>query len=95
MIARIMTENQYRIDEAHTGEIDRLDDEMVAAMDGDDAGRFAAALTDLIAHVRQYGQVVPNEELVPSDVMIPAPDMSLAEAHALPHQAPVAEGGAG
>ena len=91
MIVRIMADNQYRIAEAQTSEITRLDDELLAAVESNDQARFAATLKQLVEHVRQSGQVVPDDELVPSDLMIPAPDMSLAEAHQVLQKAAVRE----
>ncbi len=91
MIVRIMADNQYRIEDEQTGEITRLDDELLAAMDANNQTQFHSALLRLIEHVEQNGQVVPDDELVPSDLMIPAPDMTLAEAHAVLQKATVAE----
>jgi hypothetical protein len=89
MIARIMADNQYRIDAAHETEITRLDDQLVAAAEANDASRFQAALDELIQYVRSNGQVVPDEELVASDVMIPAADMTIHEAQTVLQKAPV------
>ena len=80
MIVRIMGDNQYRITDGHNGEIARLDEELMAAMDAGDNKRFTAALAQLTGYVRSTGALVPDEELVPSDLMVPAADMTLAEA---------------
>jgi len=91
MIVRIMADKQYRIDDGHTAQIremKRLDEELMAAVERDDAVRFRETLARLIAHVRQYGQVVPDHELIPSDLMAPAADMTLAETRALLQQTP-------
>ncbi|HEV2237837.1 MAG TPA: hypothetical protein VGR57_14355 [Ktedonobacterales bacterium] len=80
MIVRIMADNQYRVDPEHEAEIARLDAELEAAVHADDDARFRTTLQSLIQHVRDQGKVVPDDELVPSDVMIPAADMTLVEA---------------
>ncbi len=80
MIVRIMADNQYRVEPEHEAEIARLDGEMDAAVQANDEGKFHTALLHLIEHVHDQGMVVPDDELVPSDVMIPAADMTLAEA---------------
>jgi PspA-Associated protein len=80
MIARIMTENQYRLTEAAAAELDRLDDPLYAAIESGDDLAFAVALEKVITFVRDEGTVVPTEEVVPSDVIIPAPDMTVIEA---------------
>ena len=93
MIVRIMGDNQYRVDDQHAPEIERLDDDLMKTVDASDHARFDAALRALIEHVRLSGQLVPNEELVPSDMMIPAPDMSLDEAREMLAKATIHEQG--
>ena len=90
MIVRIMAEGQFRVGDEHMPEVQRLDDMLDQAIATDDEGAFTATLQQLVAFVRQHGQVVPDEEVVPSGVIVPAPDMSLAEAqaHLHPVQAP-------
>lgn len=96
MIVRIMGDNQYRINDQDAPEIERLDNNLMSTVDAGDQVHFDAALHDLVEHVRQHGQVVPNEELVPSDVMIPAADMSLTEAREMLAKAATSQqGGAG
>lgn len=80
MIVRVMTDNQYQLGEEHQGAIAALDDQLVRAMDANDTGAFQGALTALVALVQQNGQPLPMNQVVPSDVIVPAPDMSLAEA---------------
>jgi hypothetical protein len=80
MIIRIMADNQYRVKPEHEAEIARLDGELDAAVQANDEAKFRGALQELIQHVHDEGTVVPDEELVPSDVMIPAADMTLADA---------------
>jgi hypothetical protein len=95
MIVRIMTDNQYRIDDGHSTEIARLDNELMDAVEAHDDRRFHATLDQLIQHVRQNGQVVPDDEVVPSDMMVPAPDMTLDEAHELVNKPVAPEPGRG
>jgi hypothetical protein len=80
MIVRIMADNQYRVASEQEAEIARLDGELEAAVHADDEDQFRGALQHLIQHVHDAGTVVPDDELVPSDVMIPAADMTLEEA---------------
>jgi hypothetical protein len=95
VIVRIMTEDQYRLADEQLPEVQRLDDDLEKAVDSGDDESFRAALGQLIAFVRAHGEAVAMEEVVPSDLMIPAPDMSLAEAksrlHPVPAVPPVAE----
>lgn len=83
MVVRILTDNQYRLADEHLTEIHQLDDQLVHAMDTGDEHQFHHALEALVGLVRGQGTLVPMAEVVPSDVIIPAPDMSLGEAHQL------------
>jgi len=91
MIIRIMAEDQYRLDDSHRALVENLDEAAEVALNAGDEAAFAQALHDLIAAVRQYGQVVPVEEILPSDWIIPGPDMTLAEARARLQTVPAGE----
>lgn len=80
MIVRIMTEDQYRLDDGDTAELQRLDDALEQAMESGDEGRFSTTLSQLVDYVRQHGKTVGMDEVLPSDAIVPAPDMSLEEA---------------
>jgi methylase of polypeptide subunit release factors len=80
MIVRIMAEDQYRLDDSHRTLIEQLDEATEDALNTGDEAAFQKALHELIVTIRQYGEVVPVEEIVPSDWIIPGPDMTLAEA---------------
>ena len=81
MIVRIMAEDQYRLDDSYKALIEQLDEATEAALNDGDEAAFQRALHELIAAVREHGEVIPVEEIVPSDWIIPGPDMTLAEAH--------------
>ena len=89
MIVRITTDNQYRVDDALRTDIARLDTALMDALGANDEARFDAALTEMINLVRKNGQVVPDEELVPSDLILPIPDMTLEECRQIMDRAPV------
>jgi hypothetical protein len=80
VIARIMTENQYRLTDEDAAALDRMDDPLHEAIKSGDEQAFAAELEKVVAFVREKGTVIPVEEVIPSDVIIPAPDMTVAEA---------------
>ena len=80
MIVRIMTEDQYRLDDSHMAEVQRLDKTLDDAEERGDDAAFTATLQVLTAYVRQHGEVVAMDEVVASDLIIPAADMSLQEA---------------
>lgn len=80
MIVRILSEDQYRIDESHMPAIAKLDNELLEAVHKDDHAHFQSLLTELVGIIRQHGQPLPIDELATSDLIVPAPDMTLAEA---------------
>ena len=86
MIVRVLADNQYRIDDTDRAEMvafTHLDDEMDAAVEANQEVRFHEALTKLIAYVHQVGRIVPREEVIPSDLIVPAEDTTLAEARSI------------
>jgi len=89
MIIRIMADNQYRVDDSYLAELDKLDDPVVAALDQGDAEGYATALQTLVDFVRAHGDVLPMDEVVPSNSILPAPDMTLDEVRTLMKSAEV------
>jgi hypothetical protein len=79
-IVRIMSDNQYRMTDEQMHQFDLIDNDLEAALNADDDEKFRAALQRLSDYVQTNGQVVPIEELVESDLIVPAVDMTLAEA---------------
>lgn len=92
MIVRIMGDNQYRMTDEQMRQFDLLDNDLEAALKNDNNDAFQAALRTLTDFVHEHGQVVPMDELVQSDLIVPAADMSLAEArqHFTPFNMPTA-----
>ena len=82
MIVRIATEGQYELAESDAEALNDLDNRAVAACEGQDEGHFHAAFAELLEFVRTHGQPVPEDSLEPSDVILPPPDVSFAEAKA-------------
>jgi hypothetical protein len=82
VIVRISTEGQYELDDKDEQELSDLDNEAVAACQVEDEARFKDAFARLLDFVRTNGRSVPDDELAPSDVILPPPDTSLKEAKA-------------
>ena len=83
MIVRIMEEGQYRLEAAALDRLNQLDNAVIEAAAGGEEAGFSAAYDALLAYVRKEGSPVPDEELATSDVVLPAPDLSLFEARGL------------
>jgi len=83
MIVRIATEGQYELSSALLDRLNELDNSLVQTVAGGDQAAFAKALSEMLALVRNQGKPVATEELVTSDLILPAPDTTLDEARTL------------
>ncbi|MFE5328365.1 hypothetical protein ACFRCG_18500 [Embleya sp. NPDC056575] len=79
MIVRIVGEGQLDVAEEHLDALNRLDEELQAAIEGGDDAAFHAGLTALLSRVRDLGTPVPDDEIVPSDLLLPAEDAHVDE----------------
>ena len=79
MIARLMGEGQYRVDDELRGQLNELDDRAVAAVEADEEPRLDAVLDEMWELVRSRGERLSDDDLSPSDVVIPPSDLTLEE----------------
>ena len=79
MIVRIMGEGQYRVEEDVVGRLNELDDRAQEALDRDDEHELDRYLDEMAGLVRRDGERLPDDDLSPSDAIVPPSDMSLAE----------------
>jgi hypothetical protein len=82
VIVRIATENQYRLPDGVAERLNELDNEAVTAVESGDEERFRGLFDQMIALVRAEGHLLGDDELEGSDVIIPPPDLTFAEAKA-------------
>jgi hypothetical protein len=80
VIVRIMGEGQYRLDENCVGRVNELDNTIVRAVEDDDEDAFHVAFEEMLDIIRSQGQVVSDNDIESSDVIVPPPDTSMAEA---------------
>ena len=85
MIVRILGDNQYRFPDELAEQLDKMDDPLTEAMQTGDEALFDATLEQVIAFVKEHGAVVPMEEVVTSDIIVPAADMTLDDARKYLH----------
>jgi hypothetical protein len=76
-------EGQYDVTDTELDALNSLDDALQSAVDGGDEDSFASALAALLERVRKVGRTLPDDEIVPSDLVLPSPDASLAEVREL------------
>ncbi len=83
MIVRIATVGQYRLDDAIASDLQQFDDAIEAAVSGSDDAAFRELLQQMHDLVTQKGDALADDEIVPSDVILPPPDETLEEAQQL------------
>ncbi len=82
MIIRIATEGQYELGDGDVAELNELDNAAVHACEGGDEATFTDVYAQLLAFVRTHGTAVDDDHLGGSDLILPPPDVTLAEAAA-------------
>jgi hypothetical protein len=80
MIVRISGEGQYRLDDAERERLNDLESAVVAIVEGGLEDGFAEAFRALLDYVRNNGEIVPDEDIETSEVIIPPADISFEEA---------------
>jgi hypothetical protein len=80
VIVRISTDRQYRLPDEDKDRLNDLDNEATAAVEAGDEDGFHEAFEQLLELVRSEGSPLDGEDLEPSDVIIPPPDLSFVEA---------------
>jgi hypothetical protein len=80
VIVRIMGEGQYRLGDEVRTRVTELDNQVVAAVDGNDEDAFHAAFEELLEIIRKEGERVGDNDIESSDVIVPPADTSMAEA---------------
>jgi hypothetical protein len=83
VIVRLMGEGQYRVGDGVQGRLDALDTEAMDALDAENEGELDAKLDEMWALVKSEGERLPDEDLSPSDVLIPPSDLTLPETRKL------------
>jgi PspA-Associated protein len=83
MIVRVMGEGQYRVDDSLLGRLNELDNEVSLAVEQADERALWSGLQALADAVRENGEKLADEDLSPSDAIIPPEDLSLDEAREL------------
>ncbi len=83
MIVRLMGEGQYRVDDSLLAQLNDLDAKVAQAVESSDERALWSGLQALADAVRENGEKLADDDLSPSDAIIPPEDLSLEEAHEL------------
>jgi hypothetical protein len=80
VIVRIATEDQYRLADDVIDRVNELDNAAVAAVDSGDEAKFQEVFNQLLDLIRAEGSLLDGDDLEESDIILPPPDLTFAEA---------------
>jgi hypothetical protein len=83
VIVRLMGEGQYRVDDDLRARLNELDEEVGRAVQAGDEAALWKGLAALADAVRENGTPLADDDLTPSDAIVPPEDLSLEEAQEL------------
>jgi hypothetical protein len=83
VIVRLSGEGQYRLPDAVVQQLNELDDAAQAAVEANDEPELDRRLDEMWELVRREGEPLPDEDLSPSDFVIPPSDLTLEETRRL------------
>jgi hypothetical protein len=83
VIARLMGDGQYEIDEALCTRLNELDDKAVEALEANDEEQLDGFLDQMAELVRSEGTRLADDDLSASEIVIPPSDLTLEETRQL------------
>jgi hypothetical protein len=83
VIVRLLGEGQFRVDDSLRERLNQLDEDVARAVEAGDEAALWRGLQALADAVREGGTPLADDELAPSDAIIPPEDLSLEEAREL------------
>jgi len=79
VIVRVMGEGQFEIDDEVAKGLNELDEQAERALQSEDQEQLAELLERMAEAVRTNGARLPDEDLSPSEGIVPPPDLTLEE----------------
>jgi hypothetical protein len=83
VIVRVMGEGQFEIDAEVAKGLDEIDQQAEQALEAGDQERLSELLRRMADAVRTNGARLPDDDLSPSEAIVPPDDLSLDEAREL------------
>jgi hypothetical protein len=80
MIIRILGEGQFRLDDKHFEDLNKIDNRIVDHLKKGDQIAFQKDLDKLISTAKDLGDPLDTVDIVQSDLIIPPEDLSFEEA---------------
>ena len=78
IVARILDEGQFTLDEDARTELEERDTRLLAALEADDQDAYAAELAGLLTFVRTNGSELALDVITPSEFVLPNADMPIS-----------------
>jgi hypothetical protein len=79
MIVRVQGSGQYRLEDGAVAGLNKLDSQLLDAVQKHDEQAVTATLYKMIAYVQTEGQPIPHDEVMPSDVILPPDNLTYDE----------------
>jgi hypothetical protein len=79
VIVRLMGEGQYQLSDEAVSRLNELDDDAQAAVEAEDEPKLDRLLDEMWGLVRNEGERLGDDDLSPSDALVPPSDMTLEE----------------
>ena len=83
MIVRVLGEGQFEIDDEVAKGLNELDEQAEQALQSGNGERLTELLERMAEAVRTNGTRLPDEDLSPSEAIVPPPDLTLEETREL------------
>jgi hypothetical protein len=83
VIVRVMGDGQYEIDDEVAKGLNDLDNQTAQALEAGDEKKLAELLRRMAEAVRSNGARLADDDLTPSEAVVPPDDLSLEEARLL------------
>jgi hypothetical protein len=79
VIIRIMGEGQYHVPEVLCDQLREIDNRIVALIEEGNEKEFRKELFKLISEIKEKGEVVEEDKILVSDIIVPPENMSFKE----------------
>jgi len=83
VIVRIMGEGQFRLDDSAVDDLSKLDEALEHAVERHDEAAFGSSLHALLEQARSVGEVLPEDAIEPSDLILPREGATIDEVREL------------
>jgi phage shock protein A len=93
IVVRIAGDEQYRLPASARSVLEGLDEDLGRAIERDNGEDFARLTRRLVTMVHDMGERLPRDDVRASDLIVPASDMTLADAKRLLEEGGTASGG--